>query len=266
MQIWRCTAFLFLALALTAPLSTAGTVELNVQVCGISSPYVAYGETTYAIAGESSTGLKKEFFRIKGYLNLEENLGDSKQSRQEATLEFISSLQIKGIHLCVRGNLETRRREEKTLYYLYPRKFQILEAPGLYLKASQLRGVYSLETASPENFSLISLPDSERGRTFFVFELVSILRKLLEQPCDGLEQKAATLNELNFTLLRAQKNTLTASLNLKCSDGDSLRILIEFDQLAGKKDAIEGLFSIERPTKSWSLSLPIKQIKFAPDW
>ena len=192
----------------------AGPVIQNARVCGATVPYSAYGEPARGLYGTSNTPLKDQFFRVRGYLNIDSSLAKPGLPKSKAIADFLSAHEIKGVTMCIKGSVETVQRDLLYSYYLTPRSFQITEKAGNMLHPSDLPGEYE-----KKNVGRISLRSAEDNGTRR-FESPDMAEVLFEDPplnCPDLRSRIQKgESTLPVRLNRLDKLTLAGDTLISC--------------------------------------------------
>lgn len=236
--------------------AVAGTVETNVRICGVATPYQRYGEPALGIFGNTSTGVKDQFFRIKGILSIESNVDRPKGERADAIVDFSTAVQLRGVRLCVRGNLETIQKTDKVYYYVSPKIFQLSEKVDDFLSPSQLPNTYSLPLPSAPTLSLSTIEDPDLGRRYFFPELPDLLRSMLGAPCTAIDAWLDAPSELSLTFVRREKTLLTADATAICNTAEDI-INLHFEFRRTTIGDIVGVIHVERDATAKFISLDL---------
>lgn len=252
----RLKFFLVLIASTLSSLALAGPVETNVRICGISSPYQRMGEQALGIFGSSSTGIKDQFFRVKGHLGIEEDLRNRSLSRADAIADFLTAVSFRGIRICVRANMETIERGGSTYYFASAKAFELLEQDPVPLRPSELSGLYQAPIAAAGGLTLASFSDAETGRRFYFQGLAEFLKSMLGAPCHGIDRALEQPQLLSFTLSYKATNLLATDVVLECgalNHGDLTTIHIEF--LRQQNGAIHSIITVDRQATATNFSL-----------
>lgn len=251
----RISALLLPATALFIGLPAwAGPLTKDVRICGFTRTYSRYGLPAPAIVGRSTSGQTNTFFRIQGRRNITQDLGNPTHPRFAAVADFISAVQISGTPLCIVGDIETRERTDKTLYYLFPDKFQTLDARGSGLYPSELAGDYQINGHSTARFSLRAVEDTDAGLVFFSEDFPRILTQELRMPC-GVEA-------LSTGVQRKDARTLTALVEVHCDvsgQGPASSITSRLEFVRTEKGGIVLRATATRPSDTRGLTLEFTQ-------
>lgn len=250
----RWTAFLLLIAPVFA---LGGTVETNVQVCGTTAPYTSYGQTAFGIFGSSSTGLKDKFFRVRGYLNIDSSTNTPQATKGDVIADFVAMSQLRGIQICVNGNLETVQKPDKTYYRISPRYYQLMESPEGLLNPSDLPGKYSLPHPAAPTLFLKAIDDSNSGRRFVFTGLTEFLSGLFGTSCAVLEKAVSAQTVFSMGVSRRSRLVLALDESYACSKNvdDVLNVRVELRRTSA--DRIEGTIEVERTGTGHQTTLEI---------
>lgn len=242
----------------------AGSVQTNVQVCGVTTIYERFGEQELAILGFSDSGVVDQFFKIKGYLNIEESPSSSNGDKASAISDFISITTLNGVKLCARGNLETSEHNENTTYFLAPRWFKLDEQnAGNLLLPSQLPGAYVVQTATNPGFALAATTAPETGLRFEFVGMASYLVSMLGSgACAALDRATANGTLLSFVPKRLDRGALAGDVVVACDPTSSTAantIALHFEFRRSEKGGpITGLMRVEYPATNTHFQAKIR--------